>query len=113
MTRILTIVCICVAASLSAQTMPPPADQQLAHDIFKQFVEIKSGFTTGSTTPIAEAAAARLRAAGFPTYGVQGFFLDRDNIPFHSSNESLGVTSFYEGQTFLYTLVKRLSTNLP
>ena len=46
--------------------MPPEADKQLAHDIYKQFVEIQSGFTTGSTTPVAEAAAARLRAAGFP-----------------------------------------------
>ena len=54
------------AATLSAQIMPPPADQQLAHDIYKQFVEIQSGFTTGSTTPVAEAAAARLKAAGFP-----------------------------------------------
>ena len=67
MTRLLTVACICVAASLSAQTMPPPADQQLAHDIYKQFIEIKSGYTTGSTTPVAEAAAARLRAAGFPS----------------------------------------------
>jgi acetylornithine deacetylase/succinyl-diaminopimelate desuccinylase-like protein len=50
---------------LGAQTMPPPEDQKLAHDIYKQFVEIQSGFTTGSTTPVAEAAAERLRAAGF------------------------------------------------
>jgi acetylornithine deacetylase/succinyl-diaminopimelate desuccinylase-like protein len=38
----------------------------LARDIFKEFVEIKSGYTTGATTPVAEAAARRLRAAGFP-----------------------------------------------
>lgn len=44
----------------------PEVDRQLAHDLLKQFVEIKSGYTTGSTTPVAEAAAARLRAAGFP-----------------------------------------------
>src|ERR1700727_3146431 len=52
--------------TLGAQTMPAPVDQKLAHDIYKEFVEIQSGFTTGSTTPVAEAAAARLRAAGFP-----------------------------------------------
>jgi acetylornithine deacetylase/succinyl-diaminopimelate desuccinylase-like protein len=46
--------------------MPPQADKQLAHDIYKEFVEIQSGFTTGATTPVAEAAAARLKAAGFP-----------------------------------------------
>lgn len=53
------------ALALSAQTLAPAADQQLARDIYKEFVEIQSGFTTGSTTPVAEAAAARLRAAGF------------------------------------------------
>jgi acetylornithine deacetylase/succinyl-diaminopimelate desuccinylase-like protein len=53
------------AASANAQTSRPDAEKQLAHDIYKQFVEIQSGFTTGSTTPVAEAAAARLKAAGF------------------------------------------------
>ena len=66
--RILSTLLFAMAApALLAQsptTLTP--DQQLAHDIFKQFIEIKSGYTTGSTTPVAEAAAARLRAAGFP-----------------------------------------------
>src|SRR5437660_4043460 len=51
---------------ISAQTTRPEAERKLAHDIYKEFVEIQSGFTTGATTPVAEAAAARLRAAGFP-----------------------------------------------
>ncbi len=46
--------------------MPPEADKQLALSIYKQIIEIKSGFTTGATTPVAEAMAERLRAAGFP-----------------------------------------------
>jgi acetylornithine deacetylase/succinyl-diaminopimelate desuccinylase-like protein len=55
-----------VAACLIGQTMPPDAERQLARDIYKQLIEIKSGYTTGATTPVAEAVAARLRAAGFP-----------------------------------------------
>jgi acetylornithine deacetylase/succinyl-diaminopimelate desuccinylase-like protein len=51
-----------------------------------------------------------LRAAGIPTYGVQGFFMDRDDIRFHGRDERMGVTSFFEGQTFLYELVKELSS---
>jgi acetylornithine deacetylase/succinyl-diaminopimelate desuccinylase-like protein len=62
--RILLLVFFC-AASSNAQTTRPDAEKQLAHDIYKQFIEIQSGFTTGSTTPVAEAAAARLKAAGF------------------------------------------------
>jgi acetylornithine deacetylase/succinyl-diaminopimelate desuccinylase-like protein len=54
------------AATASAQTMRPDAEKKLAREIYKEFVEIQSGFTTGATTPVAEAAAARLRAAGFP-----------------------------------------------
>ena len=50
-----------------------------------------------------------LRAAGIPTYGVQGFFFDRDDIRFHGRDERMSVQSFYEGQTFLYELVKALS----
>jgi len=66
----LCLACAALGTTSTAQTaappLPPAADRQLAHDIFKQFIEIKSGYTTGSTTPVAEAAAARLRAAGFP-----------------------------------------------
>lgn len=50
----------------SAQTMRPEAEKNLARDIYKEFIEIQSGYTTGATTPVAEAAAARLKAAGFP-----------------------------------------------
>src|SRR6476660_5015191 len=62
-TFLFLLVCL---ASAAAQTMSPEADKQLARDIYKEFVEIKSGYTTGATTPVAEAAARRLRAAGFP-----------------------------------------------
>jgi acetylornithine deacetylase/succinyl-diaminopimelate desuccinylase-like protein len=50
-----------------------------------------------------------LRAAGIPTYGVQGIFYDRSDIRFHGRDERVKVQSFYEGQTFLYDLVKRLT----
>jgi acetylornithine deacetylase/succinyl-diaminopimelate desuccinylase-like protein len=49
-----------------AASLPPEADRHLAHDIYKEMVEIQSGFTTGATTPVVEAVAKGLRAAGFP-----------------------------------------------
>ena len=49
----------------AADTMPPEADQRLAREIYKEMVESKSGFTTGATTPIANAIAMRLKAEGF------------------------------------------------
>jgi acetylornithine deacetylase/succinyl-diaminopimelate desuccinylase-like protein len=54
-----------------------------------------------------------LRIAGIPTYGVQGFFFDRDDIRFHGRDERMRVQSFYEGQAFLYDLVKRLARETP
>ena len=54
-----------------------------------------------------------LRAAGIPTYGMQGFFFDRDDIRFHGQDERMKVQSFYEGHAFLYDLVKRLSKATP
>jgi len=53
------------AGFLAGQSMPPEPERQLARDIYKQLIEIKSGYTTGATTPVAESMAARLRAAGF------------------------------------------------
>jgi acetylornithine deacetylase/succinyl-diaminopimelate desuccinylase-like protein len=50
----------------AADLMPPEGEQRLAREIYKEMVEVKSGFTTGSTTPIAESVAARFRNAGFP-----------------------------------------------
>jgi acetylornithine deacetylase/succinyl-diaminopimelate desuccinylase-like protein len=50
-----------------------------------------------------------LREAGIPTYGVQGFFNDRNDNRAHGRDERMMVRSFYEGQTFLYELVKDLA----
>ena len=52
-------------ACFAASTMPPEADQRLARDIYKEIIEIKSGYTTGATTPVVQVIAKRLRAAGF------------------------------------------------
>jgi acetylornithine deacetylase/succinyl-diaminopimelate desuccinylase-like protein len=53
--------------------------------------------------------ALYLRAAGIPTYGIQGFFMDRDDVRFHGRDERMGVKEFYDGVQFLYELVKVLA----
>jgi acetylornithine deacetylase/succinyl-diaminopimelate desuccinylase-like protein len=65
--RVAACVALCTtAAAAQDRAMPPESERQLARAIYKEMVEIKSGYTTGATTPVAEAAAKRLRAAGFP-----------------------------------------------
>jgi len=84
-------------------------------DLLKAVSDITTRIWPGvPTVPIMVMGATDgryLRAAGIPTYGIQGFFMDRDDIRFHGRDERLGVESFYEGQAFLYELVKRLSTS--
>ena len=63
----LLLLALFLGRCFAADVLPPPAERTLSRDIFKQLIEIKSGFTTGSTTPVAEALAARLKAAGFPS----------------------------------------------
>ncbi len=54
-----------------------------------------------------------LRAAGIPTYGVSGLFGDMDDSRAHGRDERMLVKSFFEGQEFLYRLVKELSSPRP
>ena len=91
------------------------AASPMRQDLLKAVSDITSQMWAGvPTVPIMVMGATDgryLRAAGIPTYGIQGFFMDRDDIRFHGRDERLGVQSFYEGQAFLYELVKRLSTS--
>ncbi len=50
-----------------------------------------------------------LRREGIPVYGVSGIFEDVDDVRRHGKDERIRVEHFYEGQEFLYRLVKALS----
>ena len=50
-----------------------------------------------------------MRAAGIPMYGVSGIFLDVDDVRAHAPDERILIQSYYEGQEFLYRLVRALS----
>ena len=59
--------------------------------------------------PILQAGATDgqfLGAAGIPTYGVEGLFLENDLGNAHGLNERVRVESLYDGRDFLYELVK-------
>jgi acetylornithine deacetylase/succinyl-diaminopimelate desuccinylase-like protein len=62
-----------IALPLGAQARAPiyipgklTANQQLAHDIYKELIEINTGMKTGNVTPAATAMAKRFRDAGVP-----------------------------------------------
>jgi acetylornithine deacetylase/succinyl-diaminopimelate desuccinylase-like protein len=63
--------------------------------------------------PVMDAGAsdgAISRAAGIPTYGVPGVFIDINDDRSHGRDERLPAASFYEGVDFYYRFVKALSS---
>ncbi len=51
-----------------------------------------------------------LRNAGIPIYGTSGIFGDIDDSRAHGKDERIGVKSFYDGQEYLYRLVKTFTS---
>jgi acetylornithine deacetylase/succinyl-diaminopimelate desuccinylase-like protein len=49
------------------------------------------------------------RGKGIPVYGVSGLFGDVEDNRAHGRDERMRVDAFYEGQEFLYRLVKDLA----
>jgi acetylornithine deacetylase/succinyl-diaminopimelate desuccinylase-like protein len=91
---------------------PSPMDPE----IMKAFNQITDtmwpGVVTVPTMAVGASDGRYLREAGIPTYGIQGFFTDRNDVRAHGRDERMPVKSFYEGQTFLYELVKKLSSDV-
>ena len=101
-----------VAVTIEGTPMSGPSSP-MRDDLMQAITAVTSSLWSGvPSVPIMVMGATDglyLRAAGMPTYGVQGIFYDRDDIRFHGRDERVRVRSFYEGQTFLYELVKRLA----
>jgi len=101
---------ITVTAMNPAKISPPsPIDAEVfgpVERITKQMwsIPVVPTMSTGATD------GAYLRNAGIPTYGVSGLFADITDVRAHGRDERIGVKSFYEGQEFLYQLVKELSS---
>lgn len=102
---------VIVTIKLDEGKAPP---SPMRPDIMKAFNHVTDTMWPGVITVPTMATGASdgryLREAGIPTYGVQGFFMDRNDVRAHGRDERMLVESFYEGQTFLYELVKQLST---
>jgi len=89
---------------------PSPMRGDLLSAVGAVTTELWPGVATVPMMVMGATDGMYLRAAGIPTYGVQGLFYDRDDIRFHGRDERLKVQSFYEGQSFMYELVKRLAS---
>src|SRR5437867_3368373 len=64
-TRWILSFCLIVICAARGRTQVPDQTKQLAHDIFKQLIEINTTDSVGNVTTAAEAMAGRLRDGGF------------------------------------------------
>jgi len=88
---IVALVCfLCAHSVWAAAAQSDAATRKMAHDIFKQLIEINTTDSIGSTTEAAQAMAKRLLDAGFP----------KDDVVVIGPNERKGnMVARYRGRT--------------
>jgi acetylornithine deacetylase/succinyl-diaminopimelate desuccinylase-like protein len=98
-----------LADSHSIASPPSPLTPEVLVGIERTTQELWPGVPVIPTMSTGATDGLFLRNAGIPVYGVSGIFEDVDDVRAHGKDERLLVRSFFEGQEFLYRLVKRLS----
>jgi acetylornithine deacetylase/succinyl-diaminopimelate desuccinylase-like protein len=89
------------------------APSELHEEIMGSIEKLSQEFWPGAVVlPIMSAGAtdgSYLRNAGIPTYGHSGLAADVNENRVHGKDERILVKSFYQGEDYLYRLVKMLS----
>ena len=93
----------------SIPSPPSPLTPQVLGAIERTTEELWPGVPVIPTMSTGATDGLFLRNAGIPVYGVSGIFGDIDDVRAHGRDERIPIRSFFEGQEFLYRLVKRLS----
>ena len=84
----------------------PPLTPQIMGPIEKLSAQMWPGVPVIPVLQPGATDSQFLTPAGIPTYGVSGFFSDRDGGGVHGLNERMPVKGLYDGRDFLYQLVK-------
>ena len=94
---------------------PPPVNATVQRALVQVVGELWPGLPGGSALPIVptmEAGASDsiyTTAAGVPSFGLNGFQVDADDVRAHGKDERLGVESYYKGVEFTYLYLKALT----
>jgi acetylornithine deacetylase/succinyl-diaminopimelate desuccinylase-like protein len=101
------------APGLASSGIPNPPSP-LRPDLMAALQKVANEMWPGlPIVPVMDAGAsdgAISRAAGLPTYGLPGLFMDVDDDRSHGRDERVRVASFYDGVDFYYRLIKALSS---
>jgi acetylornithine deacetylase/succinyl-diaminopimelate desuccinylase-like protein len=90
-----------------------PLSDEVLRPIERLTSEMWPGVPVVPTMSTGATDGRALRGKGIPTYGVSGLFGDMDDSRAHGRDERMLIKSFYDGQEFLYRLVKELSGKRP
>jgi acetylornithine deacetylase/succinyl-diaminopimelate desuccinylase-like protein len=88
---------------------PTPLDPAILGAIERQTTAMWPGVTVVPFMSTGATDGIFFRNVGIPVYGVSGLFGDIEDNRAHGRDERMKVESFYEGQEFLYRLVRDLA----
>jgi len=88
---------------------PPPVNAKVQSALKKTVGQLWPGLAIVPTLEPGASDSIYTVAAGMPSYGLNGFQIDQDDVRMHGMNERLGVESFYKGVEFTYLFLKALT----
>jgi acetylornithine deacetylase/succinyl-diaminopimelate desuccinylase-like protein len=88
---------------------PPPVNKTVSGALTKVVGELWPGLAIVPTMEPGASDSIYTVAAGIPSYGLNGFAIDADDVRAHGMNERLGVESYYKGVEFTYLFMKALT----
>jgi len=97
---------------IGSPTLSPasPLSPELMLTVERLSEEFWPGVPVIPTMSTGATDGAYLRSAGIPTYGHSGLASDIIDIRVHGKDERILIKSFYDGEEYLYRLVKDLSS---
>ena len=88
---------------------PPPVNKTVQGALEKTVNQLWPGLPIVPTLEPGASDSIYTVAAGIPSYGLNGFAIDLDDVRAHGKNERLGVESYYQGVHFTYLFLKALT----
>ena len=88
---------------------PPPVNTTVSGALDKVVGQLWPGLPIVPTMEPGASDSIYTVAAGIPSYGLNGFAIDQDDVRAHGMNERLGVESYYKGVEFTYLFMKALT----
>ncbi len=98
-----------VGAGQATPSPPSPLTDEVMGPIQRITEQMWPGVTVLPVMSTGATDGLYLRREGIPVYGVSGLFGDMDDVRAHGQDERISIQNFYEGQEFLYRLVKALT----